>query len=233
MFVSHDLRSEIDHPHLFTACAFYPTEVDDEERWQEPEGTVNLDELSDEEMMEKYSDDGSVYVEDYLSHADATYWPCKLLYEEVDEEAKTAEGDAADKKPPATYTVRIMHRDYTEHGEMPWMENALPRFLYKYPRESIRILVKPYETDQYLKGAFRHYIPLRDDMVPDTWKNMKNGIRQLQKYIVPVVPLTAEEAARRRAKQEENEGYDEEEEDGYSEEEDEDYEEEVDYEEEE
>ena len=194
MFVSHDLRSEVDHPHLFTACAFYPTEVDDEERWQEPEGSVDFDALSDQEMLEKYGDDGSIYVQDYLSHHDGTYWPCSLLYEEV-EEGREAD---ADRNPPATYTVRIIHRDYNDHGEMPWMLNALPRFLYNYPRDSIRIFPKPYETDQYLKGAFRHYIPLRDGMVPEVWKNIKDGVRQSQKRIVPVIPLTPAEAARRR-----------------------------------
>ena len=225
MFVSHDLRSEIDHPKLFTACAFYPTEVDDEERWQEAEGSVNFDELSDEEMLEKYGDDGSMYVQDYLSHPDGTYWPCALLHEEFENEE-----EADKKKPAATYTVRIIHRDYTDHGEMPWMINALPRFLYNYPRESIHIFPKPYQTDQYLPGAFRHHIPLRDDMVPELWKNMKDGVRQSQKRIIPAVPPSPTElAARARKAEAEAEEHDDEE---GEEEEEEEYEEHGDEEEE-
>ena len=212
MFVSHDLRSEIEHPYLFTGCFYYPTELDNEENWI-PDETLNLDELPDEEMLERYGDDGSEYVQDFLSHGDGAYWPCALLYEEPgeNEAAATDDGtknsettDASVKSPPATYTVRIMERDYNEHGEMPWTANALPRFLFNFPRESIHIFTKPHQSDQQLTGAFRHHIPLRDDMVPAVWKNLIDGVRKSKKRIIPQVPLSPKELLE-RAKEEQDE----------------------------
>lgn len=201
MFVSHDLRSEIDHPYLFTGCYFYPTYLDHEKYWRVDESTTvdSDEELSDEEMLERYARDGSKYVQDYLSHGDRAYWPCALLYEEDEEENEkdlvvVEENETTSRKndeslktkpPPATYTVRIIERNYHKYGEMPWSVNALPRFLVNFPRESIRIFAKPNMSDQHLSGAFRHHIPLRDDMVPAIWRNLLKdhdaGVQKSQK----------------------------------------------------
>jgi hypothetical protein len=71
MFVSHNLRIEKEHPSLFTACAYYPTEYDDHDIWQT---THPIESMSDSELLEKFSDDGSFYIENYLTHGDGT-WP--------------------------------------------------------------------------------------------------------------------------------------------------------------
>jgi len=204
MFVSHDLRTEIEHPYLFTGCFYYPTEMDNDENWI-PDESINLDELSDEEMLERYGDDGSEYVQDYSSHGDGAHWPCALLYEEIDENKAGETTDASVKSPPSTYTVRIIERDYHEYGEMPWTANDLPRFLFNFPRESIHIFAKPHQSDQQMSGTFRHHIPLRDDMVPAVWKNLGEGVQKSQKRIIPRVPLSPIEAMRLMKEQEEEE----------------------------
>lgn len=57
-----------------------------------------------------------------------------------------------------TYTVSL------------WFEkNKIYRFT-NYPEESILFRMKKYESDQFLPGAFRHYIEIDDDMFPDSWK---------------------------------------------------------------
>ena len=215
MFVSHDLRSEIDHPYLFTGCFYYPTDLDNEENWI-PDENVDLDELPDDEMLQRYGDDGSEYVQDYSSHGDGSYWPCALLYEELDENEAVYANDADDatksgestgasaKKLPATYIVRIIERGYHEYGEMPWTERALPRFLYNFPRESIHVFAKPHQSDQQLTGAFRHHIPLRDDMVPEVWKNVKDGVRKSLKRIIPRIPLSPQEVLEAARAEKEN-----------------------------
>lgn len=186
-FVSDDLRFEIDHPHLFSACAYWPTEFDDDEVWQEKD--MALENMSNEELLEKLSDDGSIYKENYLTHPDGAYWPCHLLLKE-DHSVDDGEdgGDKASREDhPVTYTVRILQREHSEHGEMPWAENEMPRYLTNYPKESIRIFPKPYSSDQHLPNAFRYYIPIPDDTLPDQWKNLKDGVRQTTKRIVPAV----------------------------------------------
>jgi hypothetical protein len=77
-----------------------------------------------------------------------------------------------------------MQREESDEGEMPWETNKLPRFLTKYPRSSIRIFPKPLHSDQFLKGAFRHHIPLRDDMVPEAWKNKKDGMHKIKRKVI-------------------------------------------------
>ena len=137
--------------------------------------------MSDEELLEKFSDDGQEFAIDYLTHRDGSYWPCAVLYKE--EKKDGASSDAED-----TYVVHIIQRENFDDGVMPWAHNSLLRFLVNYPRSSIHLFVKPYESDQHLPDGFRHYIPLRDDMVPDNWKNLQDGTRATQTRIVPFVP---------------------------------------------
>ena len=76
-FVSHDLRTETEHPSLFTACAFHPTDLDDDPVWESPEGTFDIEKMTDTELLERFSDDGSEYVQDYLTHGDGEYRLCR------------------------------------------------------------------------------------------------------------------------------------------------------------
>ena len=118
-----------------------------------------------------------------------------MLLEEPDDEKKEDTG------PPDTYIVRIIQREDSDYGEMPWATNSIPRFLYNFPRESIRIFPKPLHSDQHLEGAFRHYIPLRDDMVPDQWRNLKDGAlkRQKKRIVHWVDPLEGAEEDEERS----------------------------------
>ena len=69
MFVSHNLRIEKEHPSLFTACVYYPTEYDDHDVWQT---TEKVEDMTDAELLKTFSDDGSFYVQNYLTHIDGT-----------------------------------------------------------------------------------------------------------------------------------------------------------------
>ena len=49
-----------------------------------------------------------------------------------------------------------------------------PIFLRDYPREGIVFVSETYTSDQHLPNAFRRYIGLRDNMVPDEWQNIRD-----------------------------------------------------------
>ena len=155
LLVTGDLRRKvIDHPHLFTGCRYWTTRLDRYRIWNKRNlGWVNWD---DEDILDKFADDGSQYQGDYSSHGDETYWPCTVIRQEENE----------------TYTVRIHQANFAE--ETKWHKNNLPRFLTNYPRQSIHYFVHPYESDQHLPGAFRHPIGIRDDIFPEQWKNRKH-----------------------------------------------------------
>lgn len=196
-FVSNDLKTEVEHPYLFTACAYFPGDADDDEIWEESAG-MDLDAMSDDEMLETFADDGSEFLIDHKSHGDGTYWPCALLYE------NTEEGKS-------TYTVRIIERDYHDYGEMSWAVHAVPRLLVNYPKESIHIFVKPHQSDQHLPNTFRHYIPLPDEMLPDVWRNLQDGVRQTRKRIVRSVSVSRRAFGQERRDDEEDDDEEEEE----------------------
>lgn len=117
--------------------------------------------MSNEYILDSYSDDGSEYVTDYTSHSDHSYWPCSVLYEEQKEN-----GDGSNS---ATYTVRI-HQSHWDRT-LPWAETNVPRILTNYPRDSIHFFVRPYESDQHLERAFRYPMAIPDDIFPEHWKN--------------------------------------------------------------
>ena len=167
-FVSGDLRDETDHPYIFTACIYYPTEMDVHEVWQDIE--TDLAALSSEELLQYFADDGSMYEGSYSRHGEGTYWPCHVLLEE--EKQDHVEDNVNDE---LRYTVRIEQRDYDKIAQQPWDENELPRYLTNYPRSSIRYFAKPYESDQHLFHAFRHYIGIRNEIFPVQWKNAKQA----------------------------------------------------------
>jgi hypothetical protein len=161
-FVSGSLRDEADHPYVFTGCIYYPSEMDEHAVYLNAD--VDLDAMSDEELLADFSDDGSMFEGTYSRHQEGTYWPCHVLFEEET-------GDDSE----LSYTVRIEQRDYDRIEKQPWDENQLPRYLRNYPRSSIRYFPKPYESDQHLFHTFRHYIGIRDEIFPAQWKNRKEA----------------------------------------------------------
>ena len=130
-FVSGDLRDETDHPYIFTACIYYPTEMDEHEVWLDTE--TDLVALSDDELLEYFADDGSIYEGTYSRHEEGTYWPCRVLLEE-----EKQEDDEDSVNYELRYTVRIEQRDNDKIAQQPWDKNELPRYLTNYPRSSIR-----------------------------------------------------------------------------------------------
>lgn len=126
---------------------------------------ADVDAMSDEELLETFSDDGAMFVGTYSGHSEGTYWPCHVLLEE----------EKQDDDSELTYTVRIEQRDFDGIKPQPWDKYHLPRYLTNYPRTSIHYFAKPYESDQHLFHTFRHYIGIRDEIFPSQWKNRKQA----------------------------------------------------------
>ena len=159
--VTGDLRVAAEHPTIFTGCAYWKrdwNEEEDEEEEEEDdeEGEENEDDegepdwtkLSDDEILDEYAANGRRYVLDYAKHFENAYQPCSIALRE-DESG-------------ATYTVRIHRKG-----------KSRPLFLTNYPRSSILYFKYSYAGDQHLPGVFRHPIEIRDDMFPGQWRNRK------------------------------------------------------------
>ena len=155
-FISGDLRKTIDHPHLFTACQYWADDVDDHRVYSD-DSIGDWKDLSDEKILERYSDDGQWYSDgvSYTKHQYWSHWPCTIIRQE----------------PNNLYTVRIHQSPF--HHETTWEKNNLPRFLTGYHREGIHYFVKPLKSDQHLPGVFRHPIGIRDEIFPDKWKDLR------------------------------------------------------------
>ena len=138
---------------LFTGC-FY----EDDQEWRPKDTSFisNWTGLDDDEILDLFGDDGSRFVQRGGYNG---FWPCLVLkrYQEDDNDAEL-------------YIVRIFHPSKTSVKTW-WHDNGVPRFLTKFPRESIRYFYKPYQSDLFLKGAFRHFIEIPDDMFPEMWRD--------------------------------------------------------------
>lgn len=157
MLVSGDLREKVDHPNLFTGCIFWETNFDEESRWSITD--LNWEQLDNITLLERFaSNDGAEYFGDYEDQHDGSYWPCSVIRSEDDD--------------GSTYTVRILGPTRGHSHKPTWYKNRLPRFITKYPRESIRYFNGPYKSDQHVPGAFRHHIEIRNDIFPEQWKDL-------------------------------------------------------------
>ena len=158
--VSNDLRKTVNHPYLFTGCQ-YNALPDAENIGNYTEEWKSVwKELSDSEILDKFSTDGSEFLYDdadgYVGHSEFSHWPCSILYAEEDQDR---------------YTVRIHMSPLkdVEPDETPWNKNELPRILTNYSQESIHYFVNPSATDQSLPNAFRHSIEFPDHLFPKRW----------------------------------------------------------------
>jgi len=156
LLVSGDLRKSVQSPAIFTVCAYWITDDDYDESYEEEDPEWE-EEPSDEELFRVFSTNGDFFQVDYQNHADGTYWPCSVALQEDEEGTR--------------YTVRINQSPFAEH--MPWDMNDVPRFLTHYPRSSIRYFRRPYASDQHMSHAFRHYIEIPDEIFPEHWKNRR------------------------------------------------------------
>jgi len=69
-----------------------------------------------------------------------------------------------------TYVVEVFekreqHTNLINKDRKSWTLNH-------YPRDSILFIPKKYSSDEHLKDVFRHYIPIKDDMIPLIWKEV-------------------------------------------------------------
>ena len=154
LLMTHDLRAVWQAPHLFAGCYYWTTEADAAKEYTKRNRYWRN--MTDDQLLDIYSDDGSQFVGDYEKHDDFSYWPCVPV---------RPDGES-------TYTVRILQQPFED--EQPWADHDVPRFLTRYPRDSIHFFVRQLEGDQYQKGVFRHPIGFPDDSVfPEQWKNAK------------------------------------------------------------
>lgn len=136
---------------FFTACVYWSSSDDyDAVYFEEFPDWI---EMSEEDILEEYSSDGSVFVGNYKTHAGKTYWPCSVLYQDGEE----------------SYVVRIHQSPFSTI--MPWAEAGLPRMLTRYPRSSIHFFRRPYTSAQHSLSAFRHSIGIPNHIFPPQWKN--------------------------------------------------------------
>ena len=166
LLVSGDLRQRSDHQYLFTGCAYWYSEEDDEEQYFQE--NPNWTGLSDEQILQLYSSDGGLFQTNYTRHEDGAFWPCTVIRPEDDHGTK--------------YTVRIDQAPFED--QLPWDEHNLPRFLTNFSRSSIHYFRQPYTSDQHLPHAFRHPIGIPDEMLPSQWRNRRSG--KLEQVAVPV-----------------------------------------------
>lgn len=140
---------------LFTGC-FY----EDDAEWRPKDDSFisNWTNLEDDEILAIFGDDGSRFI-----HRDdfTGFWPCLVLKRDPEDDI-----DSAGEK----YIVRIFHPSKASVSTW-WQDNGVPRFLTKFPRDSIRYFHKPYQSDLFLRGAFRHFIEIPDEMFPELWRD--------------------------------------------------------------
>jgi hypothetical protein len=156
--MSGDLRQLADHPTLQTGCVYWEDSDEADETFLHDD---DWQDWSDEHILHEYGRNGSRFIPEDSSHYEhgGVYWSCSVVGEEND----------------GTYIVRVFPSSNL-HRSPWWYEEGVPRFLTSYPRGSIRYFTKPYKSDLHLPSAFRHYIPIGDDIFPTHWKdrNEKN-----------------------------------------------------------
>ena len=82
----------------------------------------------------------------YLENDFIWSWPCEIISSNSDN---------------SIFTVKVLQRTTENPNERPVI-----RLLKNFPRNSIKFVDKPYHSDQHLSNAFRHYIPIPDDIFP-------------------------------------------------------------------
>jgi len=195
--ISHNLRENVQHPYLLVGCQYQIHKRQDfqNNNYTKP-NTVWRTTLTDEEILDTYSGDGSHYVYDdenmkYLTHREYSHWPCSILQEEEETTTTTTEHTTDDSsRVDRRYTVQIHQSPLRSGGRetrtTAWAVNQVPRILTNYPQDSIHYFIKPTAQDHMLPGVFRHHIGLppiitEDDddddtgtsIYPDHWLNLK------------------------------------------------------------
>ena len=74
-----------------------------------------------------------------------------------------------------TYMVRLFTTtNFEKGGKLPsWLQKEEPCFIQNLRKESIYFGNRPYTSDMWLPGAFRHPIEVNDEIFPKHWKDLK------------------------------------------------------------
>lgn len=84
------------------------------------------------------------------------WWPCDVV---------AIDRDSSGGRP--TYQTIVYEKGSIDDGREP----RVIRKLKNVPRTGIKFVDKPYHSNQHLPSAFRHYIPIPDDIFPLHWRN--------------------------------------------------------------
>ena len=85
------------------------------------------------------------------------WWPCDVV--------GVASNSSGDGRP--TYETIVYEKGSIDDGREP----RVIRKLKNVPRTGIKFVDRPYHSNQHLPSAFRHYIPIPDEIFPLHWRN--------------------------------------------------------------
>ena len=123
----------------------YPENVVSMCYFTDGEDNEDEDELEDGFILETEMD-GSKYVAKDGMDVQEWVYNCNLVDKETDKDGITV------------FTVRILYSETMNY------------ILTGFPEQSITFKTKMYKSDQFLPGAFRHFIEIDDDIFPEQWK---------------------------------------------------------------
>ena len=132
--------------------------VADQELNPYPQNVINVCFFDDGKHAEGEEEVDGDYI--YESRMDgSTYIPKKDVdHEDYVYECKLEEKETRQSGTVTVFTARVFFSD-TKHY-----------ILTDFPEEAISFRMKMYSTDQFLPGAFRHFIEIEDDIFPEKWK---------------------------------------------------------------
>jgi hypothetical protein len=118
-------------------------------------GAVNLDQPATRSQYGDRTYEWTYY--DDLFQKTTRAYPCDLL-ERHGRDDDTYQSIHPEKE---RYTARVYKSEQVE-----WIVEQMPR-------RAIEFLDKSYESDMFLRRAFRHDIGLPDHMIPEAWKDLQ------------------------------------------------------------
>ena len=118
----------------------------------------------------------------YPDNTDLLCYGGKIVDDEMDDykdnEETTIDGtrgfdgneDELDE-PDFLMPCEILEKDDHEDRYTVLIERESVKFTVEnYPKSSIRLMIKPYTSDQHIYDAFRHFMEIPDDIFPQHWK---------------------------------------------------------------
>lgn len=128
------------------------------------------------EFDHDYHEISYMHWDDDLIHE--CFRPCTLLAREEDDEGEER------------YVVQLTHLD--DIRIIDWCIIEKPYVVSNVPEHAIRLVDRPYSTDELLPQAFRHEMRVPDNLYPSAWKRKK-----LRKDAAPIEQQEGDEFKRR------------------------------------